>query len=261
MLKHQTQVWSCGGGTQSCAIAALIVQGRLPKPDVAVICDTEYEKQSTWTYYETILKPQLATVGVDLVRIKRSEWANPWANRVVTAKGLALIPAFGLSETSGEVIKLSAYCSNGWKMEARRRWLSKTHKLKPAQIRTWLGFSLDEPKRWLKLEGKPEIRLPLIHDVPLRREQSIRLVVEEMGWPEPPRSNCWMCPHQRDDEWMLLQATNPSEFQQAIEFEQKLHTTNPDLFLHRSLKPLDQVVFQPRKGDTGRACDSGHCFV
>lgn len=27
------QVWMCGGGTQSVAIAALIVQGKLPKPD------------------------------------------------------------------------------------------------------------------------------------------------------------------------------------------------------------------------------------
>jgi hypothetical protein len=43
------EVFSSGGGTQSAAIAALIVQGRLPKPDFVVIADTDYECSSTWT--------------------------------------------------------------------------------------------------------------------------------------------------------------------------------------------------------------------
>jgi hypothetical protein len=37
------RLWSSGGGTQSTAIAVLILQGRLPKPDLAVIVDTERE--------------------------------------------------------------------------------------------------------------------------------------------------------------------------------------------------------------------------
>lgn len=32
-----TQVWSCGGGTQSGAIAALIRAGKLPRPDYIVV--------------------------------------------------------------------------------------------------------------------------------------------------------------------------------------------------------------------------------
>ena len=35
-----TNIWNYGGGAQSCAIAVLILQGRLPKPDFAVIADT-----------------------------------------------------------------------------------------------------------------------------------------------------------------------------------------------------------------------------
>jgi hypothetical protein len=34
-------VWSYGGGKQSVAIAALIVQGKLPKPDLIVMADTD----------------------------------------------------------------------------------------------------------------------------------------------------------------------------------------------------------------------------
>ena len=35
-----TDVWSFGGGTQSVAIAVLIAQGRLPKPERTIFADT-----------------------------------------------------------------------------------------------------------------------------------------------------------------------------------------------------------------------------
>ena len=37
-------VWSFGGGVQSCAIAALIVSGKVAPPDVAVIADKPWYK-------------------------------------------------------------------------------------------------------------------------------------------------------------------------------------------------------------------------
>jgi 3'-phosphoadenosine 5'-phosphosulfate sulfotransferase (PAPS reductase)/FAD synthetase len=90
----RSEVWSCGGGTQSVAIAALICQGRLPKPDVSVIADTGYEKQSTWDYYESVLKPNLSKVGVDLVRVTRAEWACDWGKGLFATSGDLLMPAF-----------------------------------------------------------------------------------------------------------------------------------------------------------------------
>ena len=42
-----TEIWSCGGGTQSGAIAVLIGQGKLPKPDLCFMTDTGREKSST----------------------------------------------------------------------------------------------------------------------------------------------------------------------------------------------------------------------
>ncbi len=62
-----TAVWSCGGGTDSAAIGAMIVQGTLPKPDLAVIVDTERERSST---------PRLADVGVTIERVPKSAYAT-----------------------------------------------------------------------------------------------------------------------------------------------------------------------------------------
>ena len=62
-------VWSSGGGTQSAAIAALIVRGDLERPDLAAIVDTGYEASSTWAYHYKVILPALAGVGVHMHRI------------------------------------------------------------------------------------------------------------------------------------------------------------------------------------------------
>ena len=56
---ERTQLWSFGGGVQSAAIAALIVKGDLPCPDIAVIADTAFEKASTWAYLDDVIAPAL----------------------------------------------------------------------------------------------------------------------------------------------------------------------------------------------------------
>lgn len=77
--KPRANVWSYGGGTQSVAIAALIIQGRLPKPDYAVIADTGMEKQSTWDYMDNVTNPALKSIGlanpasVELLDVSESE--------------------------------------------------------------------------------------------------------------------------------------------------------------------------------------------
>lgn len=88
----RVQVWSCGGGTQSAAIAALICRGEI-KPDLSVIVDTERDVQQTWDYYDNILVPNLANVGVILNRVKKSEFATVDLYGGID-KNTLLIPAF-----------------------------------------------------------------------------------------------------------------------------------------------------------------------
>lgn len=194
MNETPIEVWKCGGGTQSCAIAALIIQGRLPKPTVSLIVDTGREKQSTWDYYENILYPNLISVGVKLYRVDGLKYktVDLWSKNEETL----LIPAFTSETPRGG--KFSNFCSDEWKTRVGDRFLRLEHGIRKS--RNWLGFSIDEPRRWIKKENDPLIRLPLVKDVPLTRQGSIKLV-ESMGWPTPPRSACWMCPNQQDLEW------------------------------------------------------------
>lgn len=70
------QVWSCGGGTQSGAIATLIKQGRLPKPDIAFMTNTGRERSSTWPFVEGFIRPALASVGVELQIVQAADFAR-----------------------------------------------------------------------------------------------------------------------------------------------------------------------------------------
>lgn len=260
------QVFSSGGGTQSAAISALIIQGRLPRPDYVVIVDTERERGTTWEYLDSVIRPGFSLIGIEVHRIRRSEWASYPAHGMDWLshnRNTVLIPAF-TTQTEGGVSKLDGFCSKTWKVEVCDRFLSKRFGITRSKYCKWIGFSLNESKRAIRMMQGSEyksglIRFPLIHDVPLNREQGIALV-ESMGWPTPPRSACWMCPNQLDDEWTSL---TTSEFEAAVLLEKEIQEVDPFAWLHKSGKPLSEVIFKPNsEANSGEhACSSGACFV
>lgn len=252
------EVWHCGGGTQSIAIAALIVTGKLPKPDFSVIADTGYERGTTWAYLDFFLTSQLRTIGVDLVRAKASEFAYKH-DGLFNNKGTLLVPAFSSSTEAGG--KMSNFCTTYWKKDVADNYLRRIHGIKPGECLNWIGFSIDEHRRAVRMMRSKDyqagrIRFPLIDDVPMRRRDSIQLV-RNLGWPEPPRSNCFHCPNQSNAEWLSLPA---EEFQKAVELERIARARDPQAYFHSSRVPLDQVDFSSQ-AETARSCDSGMCFV
>lgn len=259
---HKAQVWSCGGGTQSCAIAALIVQGKLPKPDFSVIADTGYETGATWEFMGRVLVPELAKVGVKLVRVSGEKFGRFWMQTFAKNADEPMIPAISLE--TGEPVRLRNICTFMWKIEVVERWLSRTHRITKSKRRLWIGFSFDEPIRILKKTTQREITagrtwIPL-NGLGMRRRDCVK-IVENMGWGTPPRSACWMCPNHSDLEWRKLRRERPSEFEKAVEFEREIQKRDPDVWLHKTCVPLDQVDFSQPEDLFTRACDSGLCFV
>lgn len=255
------QVWCCGGGTQSVAIGALIVEGYLPKPDFSLIADTGRECSSTWAYLENVLNPALAKVGVVIERVKAADYG--YAGAELFSKEELLIPAFS-NETAGSTGKLTAFCNRWWKLDSMRVYLSKVHGITRSKYRSWIGFSLDEQRRYFRMMNGEEyqkglIWFPLV-EKRLRRYQSIELV-KAMGWPEPPRSRCWMCPNQSNAEWRELRDNRPTEFQAAIKLEAEIQQRDPHAWLHKSCIPLSKVDFTEEPDLFNRPCDSGVCFL
>src|ERR1700687_4775032 len=92
----RTQFWSNGGGTQSAAIAILILTGKLPRPDLIAIADTERERSSVWEYLDQIVGPALTAAGMEVHRIRKSEFAKEdlWENWGDDDRPQMLMPVF-----------------------------------------------------------------------------------------------------------------------------------------------------------------------
>jgi len=137
------EIFSSGGGVQSSCIAALIVQGRLPKPDLAIIADTTRERGEVWTYLESVVQPALQEVGVPFYRISTEDYGYAGRN-LFNKAGSLLIPAFSTRD-AGEG-KLKNYCTTYWKIEAIDNFLSREMGIKRQQYRKWIDSLSTKPR-------------------------------------------------------------------------------------------------------------------
>lgn len=245
-----TIVWSYGGGTQTAAIAVLILQGRLPRPDLIVMADTAREVTATHEYLSNVVRP----AGLDVTVIGQ-EWAT---QGLVDKHGMPLPPVF-TRINGGKLGQTRTYCSNEWKARVIDRWLRSQGVKKHDR---WLGISTNEiermkpdPSKWCHLV------YPLIELVPMNRAACVALV-EGYGWPTPPKSRCWMCPMQSSQEWRHLKIDEPENFERALALEGELRARDPDVYLHRLGLPLAEAVEQTeQQPGLFDGCDSGYCMV
>lgn len=249
-------IFSYGGGTQSAAICALIVQGRLPRPARIVIADTGREATQTWEYLNQSIQPYLKTVGLS-VEVAGHDLATV---DLYGKNGDMLIPVY----TDNGM--MPGLCSTEWKKRVISRWLRQEGYGPANPVITWIGISLDEIGR-----AKPsgvnwqEYQWPLLFDVTMKRDDCKRLVIDA-GLPEPPKSSCWMCPYRQDRQWADLQEYYPSDFQSAIQLESDIRSKDTGFWLTKHRRPLSDITFTrnesslPLFGDHA-GCDSGFCWV
>lgn len=251
-----TEVFCSGGGVNSAAITALIVQGKLPKPAFAVIADTERERPAVWEYHKQVIEPELSKIEVKIYRISKGQFATVdlWSK----GKGGTTLPVY--LANGGRSMTL---CSNEWKRRVIDRFCRS---IGVKKSKRWLGLTLEEGRRYTRWklgeDGiKGLVRFPLIEDVPLTRKGCLD-VVAEMGWPQPPRSACWMCPHQTNKEWRDLKLNWPEKFAEAVRLEKELQQKEPYSFLNPARIPLSEIDFG-NEDDlfAGGRCDSGMCFT
>lgn len=253
------QVLNYGGGVQSCAIAVLILQGRIPKPDFAVIADTGREKGSTWEYLHGVVEPAFRSIGIPIHRPHKDQYA--YRHDDLWSRETTLIPVF--TTENGKVSKMPGYCSNWWKKEVVQNYLKRKNGAKVSEMCNWIGFLTDEHRRAARMMASKDylsgrIWLPLIEGVRLSRAECIQ-TVQKFGWPTPPRSSCWMCPNAGDDDWREIKANRPDEFKTACEIDDEIRLRDPHMWLHKSAKPLREVDFS--ESNQQEFCHDGLCFL
>jgi len=251
---RDVQVWSCGGGTQSGAMAALIGAGRLPQPDICLMVDTGRERSSTWPFVNDFIKPQLSLAGCKLVIVPMSDYATVG---LIGLNGDILLPGF--TTQTGTIGKLPAFCSNEWKKRVCERYLRS---IGIESCRKWMGISRDELKRlrapdclWMQLW------YPLVFELCMTRLDCVQ-TIRATGWKgDIPHSACWMCANHADDEWLEMKIYQPEDFAKACELEKEMQAIDPHFWLHPSCKPLAEVDFTAQYTMfADRGCTGG-CFT
>lgn len=257
-MSDRVQLWSCGGGRQSAGIAALIVLGRLPKPEHAVMVRLEWEVAAVWPYVEAYIRPAVEAAGVPFGVAERTDYAthDMWGGE---DNDSVLLPVY--SDQSGSKSKLPEFCSDKWKREVVMRWAARQPGWHDRGVDCWIGISWDERHRRRAPRKKwfaPAY--PLLDMLPRMMPVSACLdAVREVGWPDPPRSRCRHCPNQADSEWSEL---TPEEWAAACDLDDEIRRTDPHAYLHRSLKPLRTVALDPAADTPGLfgGCSAGTCY-
>jgi hypothetical protein len=208
---------SFGGGVQSTAIAELIFDGALPRPDAVVYADTgnEPDAVNAWVdLYET----KFASAGIPFVRAKRGgKHASLGASIVAKAldgKGGVDIPFWVPAPGGKRGMPVRRGCTIEWKIKPINSAVKKLFGRKtPVEI--WLGISTDESQRMKRgVDDSAKYFHPLIEKLHMSRAQCI-LYLTRKGI-SAPRSACIFCPFRNAHDWQELTA---SERGKVIEFD------------------------------------------
>ncbi|AGG58080.1 hypothetical protein VPAG_00044 [Vibrio phage douglas 12A4] len=260
------QVFSSGMGTQSCGIAVMIYLGILPKPDLIVAADTGREASKAIEFNKKYIMPLMEEIGVPFIIPHKDSF--PECGRLYdliddspTSKSDVLLPTF--IKDHGGIGKAKGFCSSKWKTQTVHRAVNKFFGKAVADKRgidQWIGMSSDEMKRVKFPVGKWQKQYPLV-EMMLDRAQVIS-ISEQFGLPTPPRSSCYMCPNRGDAQWAELKRDDPEDFKKACDVEKYLHEEGyEEHFLHKSCKPLGEVIFITDSDDNDETNCSGICFT
>lgn len=253
-------VLSLGAGVQSSTLALMAAKGQIaPMPDLAIFADTQAEPGDVYAYLDTLEK----LLPFPVVRVTQgsleTETLRTWRKKDGQTTVKSSLPTWVMA--NGEAKPLMRKCTLDFKVRPIMRYLRQIREGRP--VEQWIGISLDEAHR-MKVSQKSWVtnRWPLIEER-MKRHDCLRWL-DANGYPKPPRSACYFCPYHSDEEWRRLRDNQPESWQQAIDFEKRMHQANKHHstakylpYLHRSCIPLEQVDLRTKE-ERGQASFFGN---
>jgi hypothetical protein len=251
------QVLSLGAGVQSSAVLLMMCKGLLPKCDVAIFSDTQWEPADVYTHLGW-LATQAGIAGIPLVTVTRG---NLRATVLDGTDGGMRLPVFTVNPDGSHGFNRRT-CTDKYKLTPIRAWL-REKKMKPVDM--WFGISADEASRVRDSNAKWQRNIYPLCGIgnsdlgrPFNRQACI--VWLEANYPGRivPRSACIGCPFHSDREWLRIKA-DPMQWADACAVDDAIRTgrgMKGRNFLHASRIPLAQVEL---KQDTGPNLFNNEC--
>lgn len=253
------QILSLGAGVQSTAVFLMSCRGLLPKLDLAIFADTQWEPAEVYTHLAW-LEELGRQHGIPVHRVTAGNLRDDvigWQALRDLKKRRARLPLYVLNKDGSQGI-IQRQCTQVYKIEPQTRFIrSEVLGLKKGQraprshvIDHWFGISADEPQRmrdsrdpWARnvypLCGIPDQVLPKV----FTRRSCMVWLAEHYPGRQIPRSACIACPYHSDEEWRRIRQ-HPQEWADAVAFDDAIRGSdgiNGACFVHAARVPLDQV--------------------
>jgi len=243
---------STGAGVQSTAIALLIRDGVLPKPDVAIFADTGWEPRAVYEQVDRLAKVY-AEAGVEFHRVSNGNLRH---DSISPEHRYASIPYF-VRNPDGSDGMGRRQCTSEYKLNPITRKIRELLGAKAPDFRRvpkgrvaeqWVGFSTDEVIRANRRKDSRGVqylttRYPLL-DLGMSRDDCAAYLAAE-GWGHTVKSACIGCPFHGNRQWRDLRDNHPDEWADAVAFDEAIRRggarglpLDGQAFLHRSRVPL-----------------------
>lgn len=280
------KILSLGLGQQSTALYFMSCFGLVERFDYAIFADPGAEKPETYFYLKWLLKWQEENKGIPILWVGKKSILHDLQNgRNTTGQSFASIPLFTKDE-NGTVGMLRRQCTDEYKIQEVNKAIRKLYGLKARkrlpETYLYMGITMEEIERmktpqnnqltfvysflgYSTHKSKGVIRL----ESPLSYSRSSCLnFYNEYKLPIPPKSACFFCPFQNEDQWLYMMVNEPELFKEAVDLDYSLRDSTKrgvkqPAYLHRSCVPLDKVQFQhlaQYQIDFKSEC-SGYCGV
>lgn len=251
-LSPGDEVVSLGAGVQSTALVLMAAAGFLtPMPKLAIFADTGAEPKAV---YEQLAWLGSGVLPFPIITVKWRDLRADLMGGLRPNGKTAFLPIPAYVKLDGKRNgPLSRSCTRDYKIKPIRRELRRlldlTGKRSPSfpVITQWIGISTDEAHRAKpSREAWIENRFPLL-ERKISRGTALAWL-RKFNFPEPPKSACVFCPYHDDSLWA---AQSPEERSSAIEVDDHIRNLRssqasvPELYLHRSCKPLSTVTSKP----------------
>ena len=274
-------ILALGIGTQSTTLYYMSALGIIKPYDYAIFIDPGREKRETYKYLKTLIKWRKKNNGPPIITHYKKNLYNDLLNCTNSyGTGFITIPAYVASKKRKSAL-LTRQCTNEYKIQPFTKAIREIYGISghfwtpPTFIS--FGITIDEMsrmkiphKKWQtslfpfcnfsvtrnktkKIKGYPKFT----------RQDCINWLIENK-FPIPVKSSCTFCPFQSDRSWQDLKTNDPEEFKAIVKLDKTIRTDyrgliKSSIFLHRSLKPLDQVTFKTSDKDDFSTCSSGIC--
>ena len=257
------KVISLGMGVQSTALYLMSCNGDLPRADYAIFADPGAEHKDTYNMLEWLLAWVEKNNGIPIIINKENNLLRDLMKKQNMYGGRwSAIPAFG--ESGG---MMRRQCTADYKIKPVIKSIRRLHNLKPYKrmkpTELWLGISIDEASRM-----KDSRHFNIKHKFPLIEKYFSRSdcvnYFKNNKFPIPSKSSCVFCPYHSGMFWKQIKKENGSAWKISLKVDKTIrdlsqHGINDKIYLHPSLKPLDEVDFNENQVEMFDNECEGHC--